>query len=64
MDITFPYKEAITNAYGLVDLILEQKIQRKKPKANHPYLMVKQVFQAVHFDKPFNQIVEETAEWK
>ena len=26
--------------------------------------MVKQVFQAVHFDKPFNEIVEEAAEWK
>ena len=75
MDIAFPYKEAITNAYGLVDLtttgwpagpsyILEEKCQRKKPKANHPYLMTKQVFQAVHFGKPFHQIVEEAAEWK
>ena len=75
--IAFPYKEAITNAYGLIDLttarvnsrslpsahILEEKVQRKKPKTNNPYLMVKQVLQAVHFDKPFNQIAEEAAEW-
>ena len=26
--------------------------------------MVKQMFEAVHFDTPFNQILEEAAEWK
>ena len=26
--------------------------------------MVEQMFEAVHFDTPFNQILEEAAEWK
>ena len=75
MDVAFPYKEAITKTYGLIDhttthvasrslLYPRVKDPEEKPKVNHPYLMVKQVFQAVHFDKPFNQIVEEAAEWK
>ena len=56
MDVDFPYKEAITNAYGQP---LPPMSWRKKPKVNHPYFMVKQVFEAVQFDKRFNQITEE-----
>ena len=38
--------------------------EKKKPKVNHPYSVVKQVFEAVHFDIAFNEIVEKAAEWK
>ena len=66
MDVAFPYKEAITSAYGQPAHVattahvasqcllytLEEKA--KQPKVNNPYFMVKQVFEAVHFDTPFN----------
>ena len=71
MDVAFPYKEAITNAYGLIDHtkthVTRQSflyIPEEKAKGQSSILMVKQVFEAVHFDTPFNQIVEEAAEWK
>ena len=75
MDVAFPYKEAITNAYGqpahlatkahvASQSLLYTLEEKSKAKVNHPYFMVKQVFEAVHFDTPFNQIVEEAAEWK
>ena len=70
MDVAFPYKEAITNAYGQPAHVASQSLlytleeKAKQPKVNHPNFMVKQVFEAVHFDTPFNQIVEEAAEWK
>ena len=76
MDVAFPYKEAITNAYGLIrptttHVASQSPIaKRKKPncqsrKVNQLHFMVKQVFEAVHFDTPpFNPIVEDAAEWK
>ena len=76
MDVAFPYKEAITNAYGQPprvattahvasqSLLYTLKEKAKQPKVNHSYFMVKQVFEAAHFDTPFNQIIEEAAEWK
>ena len=71
MDVAFPYKEAITNAYGLIDHtkthVASQPllyIPEEKAKGQSSILTVKQVFEAVHFDTPFNQIVEKAAEWK
>ena len=76
MDVTFPYKEAITNACGLIGPttthMASQSLliaQRKKPncqrrKVNQLHIMVKQVFEAGHFDTTFNPIVEEAAEVK
>ena len=76
MDVAFPYKEALTNACGLIgpttSHVASQSpiiAQRKKPncqsrKVNQLHFMVKQVFETVHFDTPFNPIVEEAAEWK
>ena len=76
MDVTFPYKEAITNACSLIGPTTTRVAsqfsliaQRKKPncqsrKANQLHFMVKQVFEAVHFDTLFNPIVEEAAEVK
>ena len=71
MDVAFLYKEALTNAYGLIGHTTTRVIsqsplmsQRKKPKVNQLYFMVKQVFQVFHFNTPFNPTVEEAAEWK
>ena len=43
---------------------LRGKGPEEKAKGQSSILDGKQVFQAVYFDTPFNQIVEEAAEWK
>ena len=72
MDVSFPYKEAITNAYGSINhtttnvanqsplTVLEEKTKQRS--VNQLYFMVKEVFEAVHFDTRFNPIVGEAAE--
>ena len=70
MDVVFPYKEAITNAYGqpahvaTTAHVASQSILytlEEKAKGQSSILYGKA---SVHFDTPFNQIVEEAAEWK
>ena len=68
MDVIFPYKEAIKNAYGLIGHttthVASLCLREEKLKVSQLYFMVKQVFEAVYFDTPFNPVVEEAAERK
>ena len=71
MDVAFPYKEAITNAYGqpthvatTAHLASQSLLYTLEEKAKGQSSIHRQVFEAIHFDTPFNQIVEEAAEWK
>ena len=43
---------------------LSEKGPEEKAKRQSSIFDGKQVFQAVYFDTPFNQIFEEAAEWK